>query len=174
MPEWFSTAAPTGLLCGHGNPLKRSLSRILDPPQRGSFRSFTQKHLFLKIPVLQFPVPAMRLRMSQISNWRFDLESFTFCRWTNARLPEIVLLPRRGFPKITANIGNPHFLSLSVFWILELERIPPPKPIFLQLVHLFCHCVGIQEWCLNAISVDKGYLVVMNSIECYSFSVISW
>jgi len=21
----------------------------------------------------------------------------------------------------------------------------------------FCHCMGIQGWCLNAISVDKGY-----------------
>ena len=37
----------------------------------------------------------------------------------------------------------------------------------------FSHCVEILEWCLNAISVDKGYLLSINNIERYSFSVIS-
>ncbi len=37
----------------------------------------------------------------------------------------------------------------------------------------FCHCVGIRERCLNAISVDKGYLLSINDIECHSFLLIS-
>jgi hypothetical protein len=37
----------------------------------------------------------------------------------------------------------------------------------------FCHYVGIQEWCLNAISIDKDYLLGINKIDRYSFSVIS-
>jgi len=36
----------------------------------------------------------------------------------------------------------------------------------------FCHCVEMQERCLNAISVDKGYLLGINNIERYSFSAI--
>ena len=88
------------------------------------------------------------------------------------QLPDVVfclsgVTPNSGLYRKTSLSESLHLLAMidSVY--------PSTNAHYFAFGSFFMPSCGIQEWCLNAISVDKGYFLGINSTECYSFSIIS-